>query len=291
MKLSMCTAKLSDRFSDKEAIKLLHDAGFDAFDFTMILGVHTKEQPNNGHLAYADELKRYADELGIVCNQAHAPIPSKESGVEYEEIVRSIEMAARLGAKIIVVHPIKDAPNGYQSHKKELFDKNMAFFKSLIPYAEKNNIKIAIENMYSIDKEKNEIVSGVCSHSDEFCRYIDTLNSEYIVACVDTGHATLTSDTPQNLLHGMGNRVKALHIHDVDRKNDNHALPYTGALDWNEICKALAEVNYDGDFTYEACNFFSPYMDDDFIPVAAKFAEQAGRSLMRKIENVYAGVK
>ena len=122
MKLSMCTAKLSERFSDKEAIKILSDAGFDAFDFTMTLGIHAKKQLRERHLAYADEIKRYADELGIVCNQAHAPIPSKESGIEYEEIVRSIEMAARIGAKIIVVHPIKDAPDGYQSNKQVLFD-------------------------------------------------------------------------------------------------------------------------------------------------------------------------
>jgi len=55
-------------------------------------------------------------------------------------------------------------------------------------------------------------------------------------------------------------------------------------LNWDDICKALAEVEYNGDFTYETGNFYSCYMEDSFIPVAAKFAEQVGRSLIRKIE-------
>ena len=127
-------------------------------------------------------------------------------------------------------------------------------------------------------------MSSVCSHGDEFSEYIDVLNSEYIVACVDTGHAALVSDSAQNLLRILGKRVQALHVHDVDCVGDNHTLPYTRLLDWDDICKTLAEVGYEGCFNYEAGNFYSRYMEDDFIPVAAKFAEQVGRSLIRKIE-------
>ncbi|MBQ7120181.1 MAG: sugar phosphate isomerase/epimerase [Oscillospiraceae bacterium] len=285
MVLSMCTAVLADRFSDKEVIKILKDAGFDAFDYTVRKSSYAEEKLlEDTHIEYAGELRRYAEKLGIVCNQAHAPIPSNDEGEEYIKIVRSIEMAGALGAKIIVIHPLKAPGELYQVKKNELFHRNMAFFRSLIPYAEKSNIKIAIENMYSIDENKKAIVSGVCAHGDEFCKYVDTLDSEYIVACLDTGHVALTGDTVSNLMYNMGHRVQALHVHDVDFVNDNHILPYTGKMDWNEVCKALTDVGYDGDFTYEACNFFSPYMDDDFIPIAAKFAEEVGRSLIRKIE-------
>lgn len=285
MILSMCTGTLASRFSDKEAIRLLKEAGFDAFDLTMCYNTPAeKVLSENSYLEYADEIKKYADELGIFCNQAHAPTPSRENGEFYDKIVRSIEVAAHVGAKVIVVHPIKDEGDGYQWQKNALFERNIAFYKSLIPYAEKNNIKIAIENVYSFDKQRNVVVSSVCSHSDEFCRYIDLLNSEYIVACVDTGHAALVSDTASNLLATMRHRVCALHVHDVDCVSDNHTLPYTRKLNWDEICKTLAETDYQGDFTYEVRSFFSPYMEDDFIPIAVKFAEQVGRSLIRKIE-------
>lgn len=292
MILSMCTAVLADRISDKEAIKILKDAGFDAFDYTVRKGSCAEEKLlQETHIEYAEEIRKYAEKLEIECNQAHAPIPSNDEGDEYLKIIRSIEMAGILGAKIIVVHPIKAPGELYQVKKKALFARNMAFYRSLIPYAEKNNVKIAIENMYSVDENKKAIVSGVCAHGDEFCEYIDTLDSEYIVACLDTGHVALTGDTVSNLMHDMGDRVKALHIHDVDFVNDNHVLPYTGKIDWNEVCKVLADSGYDGDFTYEACNFFSPYMDDDFIPIAAKFAEQVGRSLIKKIEKARAEIR
>ena len=77
-----------------------------------------------------------------------------------------------------------------------------------------------------------------------------------------------------------------IHIHDVDCVSDNHTLPYTRKLNWDEICKTLAEMDYQGDFAYEVRSFFSPYMEDDFLPIAVKFAEQVGRSLIRKIESI-----
>ncbi|MBE6912195.1 MAG: sugar phosphate isomerase/epimerase [Ruminococcaceae bacterium] len=284
VKLSSGIYGLIRRFSDKEAIKILADAGFDGFDLTISYGSEAEKSLENDYMKYAEEIKQYANSLGIECVQAHAPQPSREDGEYYDKIVRAIELAAYVGAKIIVVHPIKDEGDGFQWQKQSLFEKNMRFYKSLIPYAEKYNIKIAIENIYSFDKRRNVVVSSVCSHGDEFSEYIDVLNSEYIVACVDTGHAALVSDSAQNLLKILGKRVQALHVHDVDCVGDNHTLPYTRLLDWDDICKTLAEVGYEGCFNYEAGNFYSRYMEDDFIPVAAKFAEQVGRSLIRKIE-------
>ena len=283
MKLSSGIYGLIGRYSDKEAIKILSDAGFDGFDLTISYGSEAeKSLSTDNYMNYAEEIRQYACELGIECVQAHAPQPSRESGEYYRKIVRAIELAAHVGAKVIVVHPIKDEGDGFQWQKEALFQRNMGFYKSLIPYAQKYNIKIAIENIYSFDKQRNVIVSSVCSHGDEFKKYIDTLGSEYIVACVDTGHAALVSDSASNLLRILGKRVQALHIQDVDRVGDNHTLPYTRILDWDDICKTSAEIGYEGTFNFEAGNFYSRYMDDDFIPVAAKFAEQVGRSLIRK---------
>jgi sugar phosphate isomerase/epimerase len=49
--------------------------------------------------------------------------------------------------------------------------------------------------------------------------------------------------------------LHALHVHDNDYIDDRHTLPGLGRMDWEEIMKALAEIDYDGDFTYEADNF------------------------------------
>lgn len=285
MKLSSGIYGLIGRFSDKEAIKILADAGFDGVDLTICYGSEAdKSLETDSYLQYAGDIRQYMEALGIECVQAHAPTPSRETGGYYQKIVRAIELAAYVGAKVIVVHPIKDEGDGFHWQKKSLRERNMRFYRSLIPYAEKFDIKIAIENIYSFDKRRNTVVSSVCSHGDEFAEYIDELNSDRIVACVDTGHAALVSDSAQNLLKLLGTRVQALHVHDVDCVGDNHTLPYTRVLDWDDICRTLAQTGYSGSFNFEAGNFYSRYMEDDFIPIAAKFAEQVGRSLIRKIE-------
>ena len=47
--------------------------------------------------------------------------------------------------------------------------------------------------------------------------------------------------------------------------------------------KALGEVNYQGDFSFEADNYFNP-MPEDFMPQGAKYLHDVGRYLMDIIE-------
>ena len=54
-------------------------------------------------------------------------------------------------------------------------------------------------------------------------------------------------------------------------------------MDFDAITKALAEVNYKGEFTYEAGRFYRN-MPDELIPSALKFMVEVGRYLIDKIE-------
>ena len=64
---------------DKQVVKLLKDAGFTAYDFSMFGKGWL--QPNellasDDYLEKAKELRAYADGIGLPCNQAHAPFPT-----------------------------------------------------------------------------------------------------------------------------------------------------------------------------------------------------------------------
>ncbi|MBQ8005797.1 MAG: hypothetical protein IJ303_05755 [Clostridia bacterium] len=37
-------------------------------------------------------------------------------------------------------------------------------------------------------------------------------------------------------------RLKALHVHDVDGHSDLHTLPFFSKIDWNSILKALRGI-------------------------------------------------
>ena len=78
-------------------------------------------------------------------------------------------------------------------------------------------------------------------------------------------------------------RLKALHIHDNNYLNDDHTVPFLGKMDRESICKALADIDCDGVFTYETypCSDHPPH---ELLSDALRFIHAAGRYLTDKIE-------
>ena len=46
--------------------------------------------------------------------------------------------------------------------------------------------------------------------------------------------------------------LKGLHVHDNNGKADEHAMPYTGVLNLDQVMNGLLDVGYEGYFTFEA---------------------------------------
>ena len=130
-------------------------------------------------------------------------------------------------------------------------------------------------------------MADTCSNVDEFIRYIDTLNSPQITACLDVGHVALPLGdlTAADVIRKLGHdRLGSLHIHDNDYTRDQHILPYLGKLDWAEIAKALGEIDYQGDFTYEVNGQLIGSCDEGFVPIAAGFMGATGKHIVSMIE-------
>ena len=84
---------------------------------------------------------------------------------------------------------------------------------------------------------------------------------------------------------GLGKEhLSCLHGHDVDFRHDCHTLPYTRNLNWDEITAALAEIEYEGDFTFEAAEFVKPF-PAEIKEDALAFMAKVGRHLVGKIRN------
>lgn len=263
MLLSTNTATLVKLFDVKTAIRLIAEAGFDAYDMSYcdIPGSEFEKLYGDESVRLANEIRKYTDDIGIICNQAHAPLPSSRGddsdAATFEKIVRSIESAAILGAKNIIVHPMQHL--NYSENKEKLRTLNIEFYSKLARYGKEFGINIAVENMYQLAKfKKYKIVPSTCSDPKEFCDYIDSVGSEYIVGCLDVGHAMITDVKPEDAVRALGSkRLRALHIHDVDGIYDLHELPFSRDLDFDALLKALAEIDYSGDFTFE-CDCYPP---------------------------------
>lgn len=203
------------------------------------------------------------------------------SNPKYRDVVRSMEFASILGAKCIVVHGI------YVPEDENFEELNIKYYKSLEPYCEKYGIKIAVENIFKFDKKRNNSIVGVFGReSDKLPEFIEKLNSQWFVVCVDIGHASLTGKEPEDIIKGMKglNILQALHVQDNDYQADRHILPYMGNLNWDNITKALAYVEYQGDVSLEVFQFLKR-CDDAFIPHALKYAAITGRYVIEKINS------
>jgi len=237
---------------------------------------------------YCEMIRSEAVKNGLTVEQTHAPFQFKnwDSEEHFESVIiprlaRSLEMSARMEAKISVVHPIHYMV--YKGHEEEIFQINMDFYRRLIPYCKEYGVKIAVENMWQRDKLRKCIVNDTCNTSAEFIRYVDNLDSEYVVACLDLGHVALCGREPQDAIRIIGDKLGALHVHDVDYRGDLHTLPGVSKINYDAVCKALADIDYKGDFTLEADNFLINY-DKDFKPVALKFMADCAKHYVDKIE-------
>ncbi len=272
MKISSETGSLLNKgYTLKECIKLLADADFDCIDLSFSEKILTKY--GDDWLNNAEEYAAYAKSLGLSFNQSHAPFPTSwgddNNPYRFDLTVRCMQIAAKMGVKNIVVHPNQHLE--YRFHIEELKEMNYKFYKALEPYAKEFGIRIALENMWRYDINRPSHIShSTCSKAEEFNEYIDMLQSDSFVACLDLGHIALVNDDIPKFIRTMGSRIQCLHIHDVDYVRDLHTLPGMAKLDYNEIFATLKEIGYSGELTLESGNFLLGF-EKDFVPTALKF--------------------
>ena len=291
MILSTNTDVLFSKFGVDDSLKYLSEAGFDAIDFSMFCMTNDNDPLISANTeAFAKELRDKAQSAGLYFNQAHAPFPSMKIGDEAynvkiaPRIEKSIKIAGLLGAKAIVVHPV--AYSAGENEQKEL---NFKMYRSLAPVAKEYGVKIALENMWGRDTRRNYIIPNVCSFARDLCEYYDELDdADAFTVCLDLGHCGLIGEEPYDAIRILGHdRLGALHVHDNNYIQDNHTIPYDYGMrmNWDKITTALGEIDYKGDFTFEADMFFKRF-DQSNIGMSVKFMADIGRSLIAKIDGV-----
>lgn len=284
MRLSVDISGVRSFVGDFEAIDMIKAAGFDAVDYDFHGGVNDETC-----IEHARRLRSHLDEIGLRCNQAHAPFGMPygtafdATNPKYLSIIRSIEAAAIMGADNIIVHAIV-VPEGTENVTDSYEDYNYTFYKSLEPVAKKFGIKIAIENLFTYD-EVTHYHNGIFAKPFEMNSLIERLDSPVFSVCLDIGHAFISGTKPHHFISGLKpNTLKALHVQEcTDGIGDKHMLPYLGFIDWEAMAAALKEYGYDGDFTFEIFRFFTS-LPKDCLSEALKLAQKVGRHIIKLIE-------
>ena len=268
---------LTKHRSQEESIKLIKEAGFDAYDLSMMRV--SDFFASDDYINNAKKLRDYADKLGIQCVQTHSIFPLYHHTFELDETNRRVvytnrilEISKILGAKNCVIHPIND------------FDeqRNYEFYQKFLPTARKLDINIATENMWNW--EGAHATLAACSNHNNFKALLDLVNDDHFVACVDVGHAEmygLETSAPL-MIETLGHYVKCLHLHDNELHYDRHNLSLIEKIDYDLILDALARINYQGNITFE-CDGFMYRMPEKLHPSCLKMMCAIGRYLKEEL--------
>ena len=283
MLFSNQTEFLSGKYGLVRAVEMMIEAGYPAIDITMW---DASACPfTDDYREIAARLKTMADAAGVKFVQAHAPFARYARYIN--ELVplfpRAFEFCSLLGIENIVVHPIMKGH--YYGNEQEHFDMNIKFYQALAPLARTNKVKIAIENMWDRHHVTGRICDHVCADPHELCRYYDTLNDpDTFTICLDLGHVALCGREPEDAIRIIGReRLGCIHAHDVDYVSDLHTLPGAAKIRWDEVARALGEIDYRGVFNMEADQFFTGFMEEHY-PAVAKFMADTARTIANKID-------
>lgn len=212
------------------------------------------------YLDWAASLKARADEKGIVYTHAHAP---GEADSEY--VGRSIEAAAALGAKYLVVHPVwKDKNGNIIKSKLRFLQVNADAIKTWLPKAEELGVTLLSEN----------VLWGASSDPRIIADLVEKVGSDWFGWCFDVGHAWCCGYAP-DVLKECAVTPMSLHIQDNDGSGDQHLIPGDGTIDMDLFTKTLRQIGYLGDCVMEAHHQSLVAPDEERDAILSRLLETA----------------
>ncbi|MEW5946067.1 MAG: sugar phosphate isomerase/epimerase [bacterium] len=200
------------------------------------------------------------DGEGVRVNSVHAPfyesprdltkgrfisissVNEKKRRKALEVVMRAAELMELVRSRILVVHfGTAFDPNRQRTHEALL-----SSLVSLQEFTAGAGIRLAFENVVSI-----------FSTAGSMAGILDRYDFHGMGIALDTGHANLNEE-PASAVRNCGARLLCLHASDNNGVNDEHLIPGEGKIDWREVCRALGDAGYDGDFTVEIRNAGDP---------------------------------
>ncbi len=252
----------------------LMEHGFDAIDVSV---PSLLKQFCNDWKTKTAEFKKAIDASGIMLVSGHLPFRAETDEKLHEDVLIGIEISGMLGLKKAVLHPIGNAKEAYtrENHDKWL-KKNMEYYKTYLPYAEKVGLQLVTENM------RDPFGASGChrfaSTAEELIEIADPLGLEI---CWDFGHAHEAKLDHYTELLKIGDRLTMTHINDNwQGPSDEHLPPFYGTGDWDAACRALRDIGYSNPLNFE---LKFKKLPTRIIPEATELARAIGELLLDMI--------
>lgn len=241
---------------------------------------------NDDWESWVHSLAQEGHELGIEFSQSHAHFynycdASLSDRERLEEMVRrSIIGSGILGVKWIVIHAATDWESATPTASSKR--KALEYFKPICELAAKHHVGVAIENLWEMNIAPKRRYTAF---AEELVDLVDSLPFDNVGICWDFEHGAIMQQDPLKALSLIGDRLKATHVSDYIDKVHDHVLPYCGLTDWDVQLRALASINYQGDFTYET-HRYTMRLPDELVAAALTYSVQVGNQLIHRYEQL-----
>lgn len=137
--------------------------------------------------------------------------------------------------------------------------------QEIVDYAQRLNIKVAFENTK---------IKGYLEY------VIENIHNENVGICFDSGHYHVHFNDDFDFSK-FKNRIFAVHLHDNDKSDDLHLIPFDGNLDWKNVIKKLKECNYHGPITLELCYRY------EYLKMGIEEFYQKGYAVGEKLRSMF----
>lgn len=262
MRLVSTTADFADYFEDKSVaapLAAFEDTGFKHIDLSIYDVVYDGSPWTAKGDKWKEEIEecaRIAAKQGFDFCQAHSPSGCffKDEGRREKSLLatrRSIEACAMLGIPHTVVHAEALGSSFFTKcfGRKKFLEKNVELFRILAEDAEKFGVDILAENSSDLWNPGYFLNTG-----KDIREFIEKVGSSRLFVCWDTGHANCQAADQYKEITAVGDKLRAIHAQDNYGNGDSHVMPMAGTINWDQVMRALKDIGYKGDFTFEGGN-------------------------------------
>ena len=209
------------------------------------------------------DIIEFLNNSSITFNIAHAPIHYpfffntyyKRDDIDMltNRILRALDISKAVGVKRIVIHVGTYLDEDYNYDIEKSIEHNIKYLEPFVEKAVENNILVAIENGTQMEKDDPQF-KNTAPYIDELISIVDYYNKKYgkevLGICFDFGHANVGNLDMYKEIKKIGKKLIVTHIHD-NYGTDSHNQPFDGTINWDDVRKALTEIDFDGELTSE----------------------------------------
>ena len=228
-----------------EELEEIAALGFDYLELTM--------DPPQAHYtslrqqmdSILDALKSHA--MNVICHLptfvSTADLTESIREASLQEMFHSLEVAAQLGSRKVVLHPGHIGGLGGYVMETALAYANESL-DAIINRAQDLNLCVCLENMFPR-----------CRSFFKPADFVEILHRfPNLKLTLDTGHANIGNPSGRRILEFIkkfGPRIGHLHVSDNFGERDDHIPVGAGKIDFSKIIKALKKCGYDDTATLE----------------------------------------